>query len=173
MRKFVLAASVAVVGAFAAMAEAGDITASAGYTVFDAEDGTLGALSGRLSYDLAPNFGIEGEVGFGIVDEDITVGTVTATVELSNYLGIFGVAKFPVSEQLSLHGRLGYATTELEASAPGASVSDDVNGFAFGAGGTYMVNETIGLRGDYTRFEGEDDASADLFGVSIVFKFGA
>lgn len=140
--------------------------ATGGYTHFDLENVDLGGLTGRLGYRFHPNFGVEGEASFGVNDD--TVAGVD--VELDYAAGIFGVGFLPITPTADLFGRIGYGAIEAEASAGGLTVSGDDDGFAFGGGAQFMLTPKLGVRGEYTRLEGEDDG-ADTFSVSGVVKF--
>jgi hypothetical protein len=80
-----------------------------------------------------------------------------------------GVVEVPVTAGLVGDQR---QLTPLEASAsvPGVSTSADADGVAFGGGAQYMFTPKFGMRGDYTRLEGEDDG-VDTFAASAVVKF--
>ena len=84
-------------------------------------------------------------------------------VELDNSVGVYGVGILPVSQQFDLFGRVGYHNSE-------SNVAEE-DGVAFGGGAQFNVNERFGVRAEYTRLEGDDDA-VDTFGASAVFKFG-
>lgn len=140
---------------------------SLGYTNFDFDQVNLDAVTGRLGYQFHKNFAVEGEASFGIGED--TVGAVN--VELDNALGIYGVGILPVAPNFDLFGRIGYGSVEATASVAGFSGSGDGDGFGFGAGGQYMFTPTFGVRGEYTRLEG-DDVEGDTFSVSGVVKFG-
>ncbi|MDX2232878.1 MAG: porin family protein [Hyphomonadaceae bacterium] len=137
-----------------------------GYTHYETEDVTLGGVGGRLGYRFHPNFAVEGEAAFGVKDDDI--GPVT--VELDHQVGVYGVGILPVTPQLDLFGRVGWAKVEASASVPGLSVDGEEDGVAFGGGAQYMLTDKVGIRGDYTRLEGDDDG-ADTFSASAVVKF--
>ena len=54
---------------------------TAGYTAVNAEGADLGAITGRIGAKVSPNIAFEGEASIGVVDDDIDVGGVTASVE--------------------------------------------------------------------------------------------
>jgi outer membrane immunogenic protein len=162
-----LAALAAAVGlAVPAQAQETGVYGTAGYTHYDADDVSLGGVTGRLGYRFHPNFAVEGEASIGVNDD--TIGG--ATVELDHAVGVFGVGVVPVTPDFEVFGRVGYGQVKASASVPGVSVSADDDGFAFGAGAQYMLTPKFGLRGDYTRLEGEDDG-IDTLSASAVVKF--
>lgn len=159
--------SLAALALAAPIATAQGLELSGGYSHVDADGAKLGALTARGTYFFTNHLGVEGEASFGIQDDDLGIGTV----ELSNSFGAFGVVRAPISEQFQLHGRLGYATSEFEASVPGlGSASADVDGVAYGVGAKYFITERFGLRGDFTKYDG-DDGDADVFSVAAVLRF--
>ena len=126
-----------------------------GYTQFDGDDVSVGGVTGRVGYRFHPNFAAEAEASFGVDDDD--------GVELDNSVGVYGVGILPVSQQFDLFGRVGYHSSE-------SNVAEE-DGVAFGGGAQFNVNERFGVRAEYTRLVGDDDA-VDTFGASAVFKFG-
>jgi opacity protein-like surface antigen len=166
------------------------------YSFLDLEtDSDIGdntnALTGRLGWQITPNFALEGEASFGIDDgsfdfdaeeEDINFDdnqdgdlddalAVTGDIGLDYLIGAFGKYTYPISDEFDLFARAGYAFVEIDATAEiageefgfGASES----GFAFGVGGAYDVAETQSIRLDYTRYEFED---ANIDGVTIAYE---
>ena len=153
--------------------------ADAGYThiTTDVDAGTssadidLGAISGRVGYDINPNFGFEGELAVGVNDEEATEGDITASLGLNYLVGAYGKAQLPVAENVNLFARAGVVNAELEAEVTGlGSTSDSKTGAGFGVGGTVDINERFYVRGDYTRYDIED-FEADAFTVSLGVKF--
>lgn len=164
MKSLAIAASAAVLLAVAAPAVASaEVTwyGNVGYANVNADPVNLGAIQGRVGAQFTPNIGVEGEVAFGVQDDDIS-GT---TVKLNNEVGVYGVAKYPVSEQFDLFARVGYARADVKFGS--ASGNDD--GVAYGAGGQYFFDANNGVRVDYTRYDFLGDA--DVWAVSYVRKF--
>ncbi|MEM9053817.1 MAG: porin family protein [Pseudomonadota bacterium] len=174
MKKIAVAALlVAPALAPAALAES-DLYVTGGYSAFDGDGATLGALTVRGGLSFHENFGAELEGSFGIGAEDLD-SVPGAEIELENQFGGFLVGRFPVADQIDILGRVGYTTGEFQASNNGVSGDADVDGFAFGIGGEYMFTEQFGIRGDYTRIEADDDdldGGVDVFSIAGVFKFG-
>ena len=116
MRKFVLLIAVAVAPmalTAPASAQQEGPCAGVGYPQFDSEDADVGAVSGRLGYRFHPNFGVEGEAGFGVKDDEI--GPVT--VELDHTVAGYGIGFLPLTERADLFARVGYHSTEISGSA--------------------------------------------------------
>lgn len=160
MKKFALMAAVAAAAMLAVPTAAhAQWYAGAAYTQFDLDGPEVGGLTGRLGYQFSPYWGVEGEGTFGLDDDE--------GVELNHALGAFAVGTLPFgSSGFSAHGRVGYATVEVD--TPLGDADDD--GFAYGAGLGWQASERIGLRADYTRMEGDiDDADAISLGGTLRF----
>lgn len=168
----------ALLGGAAAQAQAlagVTFTGEAGYSqvMLDDADVDLGVITLRGGAQLNEYFGVEAEAHFGVNDDQVDVGGTTADVEVNTAFGLFAVGSLPVAEGVQLFGRVGYFTAEVEASAGGASADDSEDGVAFGAGVKwYPQDGAWGVRGEYTRVEFDDD-SADIIGISGVYRFGA
>ena len=155
MRNVLLATAALTLIAAPAMAQdpASPVTGSIGYTHLDGDDGSLGAVTGRLGYRFTPYIGIEGEASVGVQDED--VGTV------------------PVSPNVELFGRVGYGTTSLKGEVAGVDVSEDGESINYGAGANWFFDGQNGVRADWTRrdFREDDGGEIDTYGLSYVRRF--
>ena len=151
--------------------------ADGGYTHITTDvDGTsgdidLGTITGHLGYDLNQTFGVEGEVAFGVNDEDTTVGDVTTSLGLNYLVGVYGKAQMPLGERAKLFARAGIVNAELEAETTGlGSTEQSETGAGYGVGGTVDISQNLFVRGDYTRYD-IDDLEADAFTVGVGLKF--
>ena len=164
--KLALASLAVLAVAAPAMAE-GNIELGAGYSNFDTDNADLGALTARGTYFINPNIGVEGEVSFGVKDDDVGA----AKVELDNSVAAFGVVQAPIAERVDLFARAGYGSAKYKVKAPGfGSSSNTDDGLAYGVGAKVDLTERFGLRGDVTRYEG-DATDADVISVGGVMKF--
>ncbi len=91
-------------------------------------------------------------------------------IELDHAVGAFGVGIQPLTPAFEVFGRAGYGQVKASASVPVLNVAADEDGFAVGAGAQYMLTPKFGVRGDYTRLEGEDEG-VDTISASAVVKF--
>lgn len=169
-------AAVASVAALTAMPAAAQTVPSfygnLGYSVVDGDDATLGALGGRVGARLHNNFGVEGELAFGVDGDSTRVGAVDVKTDLKHSLAAYGVGFLPVNEQFELLARVGYGTTKIRAKAAGVSVSDSDESWNYGVGAQYSFDGLNGVRGDYTRHDfGNGGSDADVWSVSYVRKF--
>lgn len=137
------------------------------YSRIDVGPADLGAITGRGTWFVTDFLGLEGEASIGVKDDTVGPGKV----ELDHSIGAFGVLRAPVTERFDIFGRLGYAWSELSASAPGVgSASADFDGIAYGVGGRYYFTDRVGLRGDFTKYEGNNN-DADVFSIGAVVRF--
>jgi outer membrane immunogenic protein len=142
------------------------------YSQVEADGVDLGAVTGRLGYKINPNFAVEGEASFGVADDDLTIGAVTANVEHEYDAAVYAVGILPVTPNFELFGRLGYGTTEIEASAAGVSASDSGESWNYGVGANYFIDDRNGIRADWTRRDFTNDGGeADVWSLGYVRKF--
>jgi outer membrane immunogenic protein len=173
LRSLLLASLATATLASAASAQDSHFNVGGGYTRVEIGELEFDAFSLRGGYDFNENFGVEAQFDLGMGDDSLTIAGNTANIDLNYSAAIYGIGRLPVSENANLFARIGYATTELEASAVGVLVSDSDDGFSFGVGGEYFFDDFNGLRFDYTRTDYSDgDDDADSIGISYVRRFG-
>ena len=146
-------------------------TGSISYANVGADDADvdLDAVTARVGARFTPYFGAEGELSTGLGDETVAPGV---DVGLSYDAAIYGVGYVPINSNLELFGRLGYGTTELDASGPGGTITGDNDSWNYGAGANYFFDGVNGVRGDYTRREFQNDGgSADVWSIGYVRRF--
>merc|ERR1711916_15427 len=140
----------------------------------DGIDVDLGALGARAGYKFTPYLGLEGEALFGVADEDFTFEGVDVSAELNYAVGLYGRVEAPVTDRVTLYGRLGVVNAELEvtASVPGVSISESESetGAGFGAGAEFAVTDTFGIYVDYTRYD-IDELEIDGLSVGGKYRF--
>lgn len=173
---FAAGAAVAAAAALTAMpAAAQDAPAfygNLGYTGIDGDGGTLGAVGGRLGYKFHPNFGVEGELGFGVKDDSTNVAGVEVKNELKHSAAVYGVGFVPLTENFELLARVGYGSSKTKASGAGVSAEDSNESWNYGVGAQYSFDGYNGIRGDYTRHDFRDGGGdANAWSVSYVRKF--
>jgi hypothetical protein len=143
-----------------------------GYTAIDADDVTLGALTGRVGAQFHPNFAVEAEAGFGVKDDSANVGGVNVKGELKHSVALYGVGILPINDKFDLLARVGYGSSKLEASALGTKVEGSQESWNYGVGAQYSFDGANGVRVDYTRYDFDGDFDkADTWAVSYVRKF--
>lgn len=177
MKKLLLAAALA---ALAPSAMAEGFYADGGYSFIgiseDDIEADIGAFVAHAGYKFTDVFSVEGELGFGVADEEVSVSDVDVDLGLNYLAGIFARGDFAVTENVDLFARVGLVQAELEAEASAQNVtiseSDSESGFALGLGGQANLTNNVFLRGEYTRYDIED-LEADAFTIAVGFTFGA
>lgn len=144
-------AAVAALG-FASTAEAQSVRAELGYTYAESSND---AVTGRLGLDLNEYLGAEVEVNYGL--------------NAPNSAGAYGVASWPVTSRISVAGRAGWAVFDPEFSVPAFSADSATDGFAYGLGARYFVNENWSVRGDWTRVDVA--GQPNFWGATLVRRF--
>ena len=139
-------------------------------------DFNLGAITGRAGARFNNYFGVEGELAVGVRDQEEGSGVNSVSTKLNYEAAAFVVGYLPVSPNGELFARAGVGTTELEVEfgtgLGGESVSGSESVLGLGVGGQYFFDGVNGIRGDYTRYTGDDDSfDFDAFGLSYVRKF--
>lgn len=186
MKTAMFALAAAAFAAPAATAQT-EFNVSGGYSAFDGDGATLDAITARGALFFNENFGLEGEFSFGIGEDDLGGASidgvsVSSEIELSSQFAGYVVGRLPLAPNFELLGRIGYGTAEFDVSATAsdgmsvatASDSADLDGFAAGVGAQYFFTDSFGIRGDYTRFEADDDqidGGLDTYTIAAVFRF--
>lgn len=169
------AAAVAALAALPAVASAQDAPrayGTLGYTRLDTEQADLGAVTARLGYKFHQNFGLEGEAGIGVEDEDIEVSiNGSGVIELKHDVAAYAVAFLPLGDRFEAFARIGYGTSKIEASVPGVTVRDEGESFNYGVGASAFLTAHDGLRADWTRRDFQDGGEADTWSLSYIRRF--
>lgn len=178
MMKFLLAASAVALAALPAVASAQTDSrayATLGYGRLETDDATLGAVTARVGYKFLPYAGVEAEAGVGVEDEgfDVSIGGSSGVYELKHDVAAYAVAFLPLGERFEAFARVGYGTTNVEASAFGVTPRGDGESINYGAGASVFLDGYNGLRADWTRRDFQDDGAgeADTWTVSYIRRF--
>ena len=106
-------------------------------------------------YRFHPN--IAAEVGYGMLFDKSDV-EVTA-------LEFVAVGMFPIANQFSILGKLGFANVEVD--SPGGS--EDKTEITWGLGVQFDVNRNVAVRALWQRYETED--AVDFLAIGVTYKF--
>jgi outer membrane immunogenic protein len=167
MKAILATAAAAAAIAMAAPATAQtQVDASVGYSHVDAGDANLGAVTGRVGVR-SGWFGAEGEVSFGVGDDDVGA----AKVNLDNQWAIYGKAIAPVSENFDVFARVGYGESRIETKLAGVTAKNTDQSWNYGVGAEWFFDPNNGVRADYTRHDFDETDEADVWALSYVRKF--
>src|SRR5450759_5343800 len=157
MKKIASAALLSVVGAPAVAADephmyagvrVGQAKTSIDNTVLDTANPT--AFGVFLGHTFSPNFGIEGEY---LALGEIKGGGGSAK---SNGFSVSGVGSYPINEQFSLFGKLGYAmiTSKFSGGVTGSDAKSKA--VTYGLGAQYNVTPGVGVRLGWDKYKFND-----------------
>lgn len=120
-------------------------------------DGASGNIVGRVGYDFAQYFGVEGEGSVGVMDDN-------DDFKIDYKVAGFVRAKAPIGEQFEVFSRVGYYHVDSELG--------DADGLAFGGGLEYFLNPSKkdSLRLDYTHLEARI-GNADVYAITYGRRF--
>lgn len=137
-------------------------------------------------YKIAPNLAVEGTyVNFGKSSTDSTIPVIPGINNQENPLsvetkatgfGASGVASAPVTDEISLFGKMGVMSWEKEStttvwnSTKTASTTQRVDSdgvdLSLGAGAEYKLDDNWGVRGEYEHVNGLD---ANIYSVGATY----
>jgi hypothetical protein len=160
-----------------------------GYTYLNPYGHDLGELFGRGGVKFSRYWGVEGELGGGVLGNHFATGPgINSRVNLSEGIqsAIYGVGYLPLpvlgGDKLELLARAGYGETPLlthsDVGPNGANGNHVITmaNWNYGAGAQYALNGKDGLRFDYTRRDFQDKGpdnphDIDTYSIAFVHKF--
>ena len=138
----------------------------------DLEGADVGAIQGRLGARFGQYVGVEGEIGLGVLKDNLSVGGVDGEAKMNYSAAAYAVGFLPVGEKADLYVRGGYGTTKGSVTVPGEFNRVSGESWNYGAGGQYLFDGKNGVRADYTRHDFTDGGGkADVYSVGYVHKF--
>ena len=163
-----------------------------GAILYDFDSQKFG-LQGRVGYQSAGIFGaeLEGSISLGaetkeldaettelvrgFTDATLTAGTSTLTTEFTNSIAGFGVARLPLSDNVSIHSRAGLHSTrfksELDDGTQVLRQNETSVDIAYGIGANYSFTPRNDIRLDYTVYKNDLGGNADSLSVAVAHKF--
>ena len=137
----------------------------------------------QAGYKINSYVAIEGRYWFGL-DSDAGLYTgdnnIPADVNIDAW-GIYVKPMYPVTDAFDIYALLGYAAADLNVDlANGADFeSDTIDGFSWGIGAQYSINDSLGLFVDYVSvyddteeyIGGEDDATITSINFGVNYQF--
>ena len=165
--KAILATAAAVSVIAMAAPAAAQVDASLGYSLTDAGDANLGAVTGRVGFR-AGWLGAEGEASLGAGSDDVGA----AKVKLDSQWAVYGKAIAPVAENFDVFARVGYGESRVQTKLAGVESKNTDDSVNYGVGAEWFFDPNNGVRADYTRHDfGKGGEDANVWGLSYVRKF--
>jgi attachment invasion locus protein len=132
-----------------------------------------GLLTGIVGYRFHPNLSVEGMVGVGMGDDDVTVNGFNTGIKgkLGTSFGVFLRPSMHVSESVELFGRVGFVRSSVKLSMAGMSESDSDTGLAFGFGANFHLTKSSYLQASWTSHYYDDGVKLEGLGVAWGMKF--
>lgn len=115
-----------------------------------------------------PNFALEAEY--------LNLGEIKSgdnSVKSTGF-SVSGVGSFPINEQFSLFGKLGYAVITGKPGGPANWGDQNNRAVTYGLGGQFNVTPAVGVRLAWDRYHFNDTATngnANLVSIGALFKF--
>jgi len=150
------------------------LSGSLGYAAANSNHFDLGAVQGRLAYRFVPNFGVEGELAFGVKDDQSGLAPPQDIgLKLRHAEAMYGVGYLSLSPNTDLFGRIGYGNSREKVNLLGNEFSRNDQSWNFGVGGQHYFDGKNGVRLDYTRQEFTRDSAghADVYSVAYTRRF--
>jgi len=130
------------------------------------EDDTAYQVFG--GYQATRHFGFElGYTDFGEIEDSIN--GVDGRLE-ADTVSLTAVGTLPFTSNFSGYGRVGFHHWDAEAELGGVRADADGTDPVYGLGVQYRFNDSLALRGEYSRFE-MDDVDVDLAQVQLRYDF--
>lgn len=179
MKKLAIASALSLM----AVAASAQTYAEIGYTSVEYEENVFGvtveskpaALRGIIGYEINPNLAVEGLVGFGLSDDEISargLGTAAGSkLEIDNVVGIYVKPKVKFGPNLEGFVRAGFAHAKASASIAGASASASESSFSYGLGLSYSFSPNASLNLDYMSYLDKNATTVTGITVGVGFKF--
>jgi OmpA-OmpF porin, OOP family len=121
-----------------------------------------------VGHDFNPNFALEAEY--------LNLGEIKSgdnSVKSTGF-SVSGVGSFPINEQFSLFGKLGYAVITGKPGGPANWGDQNNRAVTYGLGGQFNVSPAVGIRLAWDRYHFNDTAwngNANLVSIGALFKF--
>lgn len=121
-----------------------------------------------LGYKVNKNFAAE--VGYTSLLSSASVANTTST-ETTNGFEVAGIASYPINDNFSVYGRLGYVSLNASYS-PGSSATN--NGFVYGPGVQYDFSKDVGARVGYNIYNTQSSSGDSIINnayASVLYAF--
>lgn len=132
-------------------------------------------LVGRFGYYYSENISLEGRFGVGLARDSVSGYGSTATVEIDQIAGIYGVGHLPIADAASVYILAGFthgrATARFSTSQGIASETAVDSGLSYGFGAEFNVSSSAALTVEYVSYLNKSDYQINALSAGISFKF--
>jgi OOP family OmpA-OmpF porin len=148
-------------------------------SAFDDDLSGFAQTSTGMSYSLMFGYKINknfaAEIGYTSLLSTASVANTVATTETANGYEVAGVGTYPINEQISAFGRLGYTSLNQNYVLNTAVGSiESLSGFVYGLGAQYDINKIIGLRVGYNIYNTQGSRGSSIISntnISALYAF--
>ena len=103
-------------------------------------------------YKINKFFAIEGRYWFGSADDIDWFGNGNPYNSSIDAWGVYAKPMYPVTDQFDVYALIGYGAADMTVKDPNADyLGDDNDGFSWGLGGSYDVNDNVAVFVDFVR----------------------
>ena len=128
-----------------------------------------------LGFPLSQTFSLEaGYMDLG--EQTASAGATTAKAN-ANVYNLAAVARFPVSDRISIFGKLGGYRWGMASRTSTSTANDDGFNLTYGLGGQFSVNKDIGVRVEWEQFRNlgynltTGKSNVNFLSVGLVYNF--
>ena len=145
-------------------------TSNAGYEdpQFDADPNAL--LFG-YEYSISEHFSLSAKYGDGEVDGVFQTPIGSAEMEMEYMYGVYAKGYLYPDAKFKPYATLGYTKTKLTASAGQQVFGQSEDGFGYGIGVEYSVNDTMDLSLSYNQLIDKSEVELKSVNIGIGFSF--
>ena len=135
-----------------------------------------GQIQLRLGYAVNRHVAIEAEGSLAAFKPELTSSADGIRLTLDRYAAAFAVARLPMSDRVTIHGRGGYYASTVALEVTGQRETEDFDDLAYGLGASYRWNRNA-IRADYTVLKdaigegGGPEMNHRLLGFAFVRSF--
>ena len=133
----------------------------------DGYDVTTEDLVARFGYEFSPN--LAGEI-FGATSAS-SGNLYGVAVKVDNAYGVYLKGRVEASPGFELFGKLGWVHATLNASVPGAEVSNSDSSISYGVGAQYVFTGKWYLQGDYMSYYDKNGDTIRGPSISVGLRF--
>ena len=137
-------------------------------------EGDPSLLVGRFGHYLTDYFSLEGRVGLGLSDDDVSVNgyDTDITVEIDHLFGAYAVGHLPITHAASIYALAGFTKGEATAKYGDLSTSGDDSGFSYGVGGevNFFSRQFSGTL-EYMSYLDKSDYEVSAISAGVNYRF--